>query len=65
MGGEAGVDAGVETAPGGEGNRGDWGERLVVWLAEAPRAVIGDSRNPTGSWYWRESISAREVEAWT
>ena len=65
MGGEAGIDAGVETAPGGEGNRGDWDEQLAVWLAEAPRAVIGDSRKPIGSWYSRELISATQVEAWT
>ena len=60
MGGEAGV----ETALGGEGNReGD--EHLAVWLVEAPRAVIGDSRKPTGARSSTELISATKVEDWT
>ena len=49
MGGEVGIEAGVEIALGEERNRGECDEQLAVWLAEAPGAVIGDSRKPTGS----------------
>ena len=49
MGGGAGVEAGVEAdveiALWGEGDRREWNEQRRVWLAEEPRAVIGDSRN--------------------
>ena len=62
MGGEAGFETGVEIALGGEGNKGEGDEQLAVWLVEAPRAVIGDSRKPTGARYSSELISATEVD---
>ena len=62
---KAGVEAGVETALGGEGTRGEWDEWLAVWLTEAPRAVIGDSIKPISSWYLSKLISATKVEDWT
>ena len=62
---EAGMGAGVEAALWGEGDRREWNEQRRVWLAEEPRAVIEDSRKPTGSWYLSEFLSATEVEGWT
>ena len=49
MGREAGVETGVGTALGGEGNREEWDEQLAVRLTEAPRAVSGGSGKPTSS----------------
>ena len=48
MGGKVGAETGVGAVLGGEGNRGEWDERLATWLTEAPRVVIKENQLLTG-----------------